>query len=78
MLKRFIRRNAAFAAAFALGPTLELVNRYSPEMNFLGLTDLHGLSLTEVQVLPIPAGSFPGSMGLKKPAAPMRRNTVSG
>lgn len=52
MLKRFIRRNAAFAAAFALGPTLELVNRYSPEMNFLGLTDLKGLALTEVQVLP--------------------------
>ena len=40
------------AAAFVFGPTLELVNRYSPEMNFLGLTDLRGLSLTEVQVLP--------------------------
>ena len=40
------------AAAFVFGPTLELVNRYSPEMNFLGLTDLKGLSLTEVQVLP--------------------------
>ncbi|MBQ3201794.1 MAG: Type 1 glutamine amidotransferase-like domain-containing protein, partial [Clostridia bacterium] len=26
------------AAAFVFGPTLELVNRYSPEMNFLGLT----------------------------------------
>ena len=52
MLKRLIRRNAAFAAAFVFGPTLELVNRYSPEMNFLGLTDLRGRSLTEVQVLP--------------------------
>ena len=40
------------AAAFVFGPTLELVNRYSPEMNFLGLADLSGLSLTEVQVLP--------------------------
>lgn len=40
------------AAAFVFGPTLELVNCYSPEMNFLGLTDLSGLSLTDVQVLP--------------------------
>lgn len=40
------------AAAFVFGPTLELVNCYSPEMNFLGLTDLCGLSLTDVQVLP--------------------------
>lgn len=40
------------AAAFVFGPTLALVNGYSPEMNFLGLTDLRGLSLTEVQVLP--------------------------
>lgn len=40
------------AAAFVFGPTLELINCYSPEMNFLGLTDLKGLSLTQVQVLP--------------------------
>ena len=40
------------AAAFVFGPTLELVNCYSPEMNFLRLTDLRGLSLTQVQVLP--------------------------
>ena len=40
------------AAAFVFGPTLELVNRYSPEMNFLELTDLSGISLTEIQVLP--------------------------
>lgn len=40
------------AAAFVFSPTLELVNCYSPEMNFLGLTDLRGLSLTDVQVLP--------------------------
>lgn len=40
------------AAAFVFSPTLELVNCYSPEMNFLGLTDLRGLSLTQLQVLP--------------------------
>lgn len=40
------------AAAFVFGPTLELVNCYSPEMNFLGLTDLSSLALTDVQVLP--------------------------
>ena len=40
------------AAAFVFGPTLELVNRYSPEMNFLGLTNLNGLSLTQYEVLP--------------------------
>lgn len=40
------------AAAFVFGPTLELINCYSPELNFLKLTDLRGLSLTQVQVLP--------------------------
>lgn len=40
------------AAAFVFGPTLELVNGYSPEMNDVGLTDLSALVLTEVQVLP--------------------------
>lgn len=40
------------AATFVFGPTLELVNCYSPEMNFWGLTDLRGISLTNVQVLP--------------------------
>lgn len=40
------------AAAFVFGPTLELVNMYSPEMNFFGLTDLQGLCLTEIEVLP--------------------------
>lgn len=40
------------AAAFVFSPTLKLVNRYSPEMNFLGLTDLNGLALTSVEVLP--------------------------
>lgn len=40
------------AAAFVFSPTLELVNGYSPEMNFIGLTDLNALALTEVEVLP--------------------------
>ncbi len=40
------------AAAFVFGPTLELVNCYSPELNFLGLTDLNGLELTKIEVLP--------------------------
>lgn len=40
------------AAAFVFSPTLELVNSFSPEMNFMGLTDLDALALTKVQVLP--------------------------
>ena len=40
------------AAAFVFGPSLELVDCYSPEMNFLGLTDLRGLSIANVFVLP--------------------------
>ena len=40
------------AAAFVFGPSLKLVNRYSPELNFLNLTDLSGLALTNLQILP--------------------------
>ena len=40
------------AAAFVFGPTLELVNTYSADMNFLGLKDLNGIKLTDVEVLP--------------------------
>ncbi len=40
------------AAAFVFGPTLELVNQYSPDMNFMDRMDLHGLALTDLQVLP--------------------------
>ena len=40
------------AAAFVFGPTLALVDRYTPNMNIWGLTDLSGLSLTEQVVLP--------------------------
>lgn len=40
------------AAVFVFSPTLELVNRYSPEMNFMDLTDLTALGLTDIEVLP--------------------------
>lgn len=40
------------AGALVMGPSLELVNRYSPEMNFLNLTDLTAMELTEREVLP--------------------------
>ena len=40
------------AAAIVFGPSLELVNGYTPEMNTVGLTDLNGLGLTETEVLP--------------------------
>ena len=40
------------AAVFVFGPTLELVNIYSADMNFLGLKDLSGIKLTDVEVLP--------------------------
>lgn len=33
-------------------PSLELVSRYCPEMNFMGRTDFRRLGLTEIQVLP--------------------------
>ena len=40
------------AAVFVFSPTLELVNRYTPKMNFVGLTDLTALRLTDIEVLP--------------------------
>lgn len=40
------------ASAFVFGPTLNLVNIYSPEMNQYGLTDLSGLALTDIEILP--------------------------
>lgn len=39
------------AAAFVFGPTLELVNIYSPELNTVGLRDLTALKLTDIEVL---------------------------
>lgn len=40
------------AAVFAFGPSLDLVNLYSPEMNFIGLTDITGVSLIDFEILP--------------------------
>ena len=40
------------ASAFVFGPTLELVNMYSADMNFLGVKDLSGIKLTDIEVLP--------------------------
>ena len=40
------------AADFVFGPTLDLVDQYSPQMNFPGLTDLSGITLTQFHVLP--------------------------
>ena len=40
------------AGALVIGPTLELIDRYSPEMNEAGLTNLSALGLTDVQILP--------------------------
>lgn len=40
------------AAAFVFGPTLALADRYTPQINELGLTNLTGLALTNHQVLP--------------------------
>ena len=40
------------AAAFVFGPSLLLVNEYSPEMNIAGIEDLNGLHLTNAEVLP--------------------------
>lgn len=40
------------ASAFVFGPTLELVNMYSADMNFLHLNDLSGINLTDIEILP--------------------------
>lgn len=40
------------AAALVFGPSLDLVNCYSPEMNILSLTDLNALALTSIEILP--------------------------
>lgn len=40
------------AGALVLGPTIAIIGRYLPQLNFLGLEDLTGLGLTDVQVLP--------------------------
>lgn len=40
------------AGALVLGPTIALIDRYHPQLNFMGLADLSGLGLTEIQVMP--------------------------
>jgi len=40
------------AGSLVLTPTLNLINLYSPELNFVGLTDLTGCNFTDVQILP--------------------------
>ena len=40
------------AAVFVFGPSLELANEYTPEMNTVGLNDLRGLKLTNAEILP--------------------------
>ncbi len=40
------------AGALVLTPSLEIIDLYSPEMNFPGLTDLTALHLTDVRLLP--------------------------
>ena len=40
------------AAAVVFGPTLALMEEYTPELNTAALTDLRGLSLTHAAVLP--------------------------
>lgn len=40
------------AAAFVFGPSLALVNEYTPEMNLVELKDLSALKLTDIEVLP--------------------------
>ncbi len=40
------------AGALVLGPSLGLIDRYSPEMNTVGLGGLKALGLTDVEILP--------------------------
>lgn len=40
------------AGALVLAPTLDLIDLYSPEMNFIGLDDFSACGLTDVQILP--------------------------
>lgn len=40
------------AGSLVITPTLNLIDIYSPEMNFIGLRDLSALNLTNIQILP--------------------------
>ena len=55
VLKQLVKEKVLIgwsAAAFVFSPSIELVNKYSPELNFLNLKDLNGLSLTNLEILP--------------------------
>ncbi|MBS6195747.1 MAG: Type 1 glutamine amidotransferase-like domain-containing protein [Clostridiales bacterium] len=40
------------AGALVMGPTIRLIEEYSPEMNICKLDNLEGMCLTDVQILP--------------------------
>ena len=40
------------AGALVLGPTIAIIDKYLPELNFIGLQDRTGLNLTDIQILP--------------------------
>lgn len=55
VLKQLVKEKVLIgwsASAFVFSPSIELVNKYSPELNFLNLKDLNGLSLTSLEILP--------------------------
>lgn len=55
ILKEIMRQKILIgwsAGALVMGRSLALIHRYSPEMNFMGLEDLTGLELTDIDVLP--------------------------
>ncbi len=54
-LRRFAEEKVLIgcsAGSLVLTPSLEVIDLYAPEMNFLHLTDLTALGLTQVQLLP--------------------------
>ncbi len=40
------------AGALVMTPTIGIIDEFSPEMNLWGITDLSGMSLTEIQIIP--------------------------
>ena len=40
------------AGAIVLGPTIKIIDVYSPEMNLWGVKELTGMCLTDIQILP--------------------------
>ena len=64
------------AAAFVFGPSLSLVNEYTPEMNIVGIKDLSGLQLTNAECCHITADLSVASNILKKDVLYMKRNII--